>query len=266
MNIRFALKYTIAAISCSTVASVAQAQSDFGEARLLRAEMSTASADQRFGLLRPEMAVGAPRWQISREVGIAYTAFDAGGHGWNVPFTFSATNEKKYKLSMQSDGFADTSDASGFSDVLLQFGRTVWTATNPAKKSQRFLSMSTGATVPVGGEIGTKYTKERATISYGSNSQYTSFVITGSLRRSEAVAKADGNPYAQVFSATLGREVGKKTLFGQVLSSHANGSDWSTTIVVGCSFPVGHSTATLSVGQGLDRGARDLGVGLDFSW
>ncbi len=239
------------------------AQSNLGEARLLRIEPKEPSG------ISPLVEGGAPakKWLISYSVGAAYTDLDSGGHAWNAPFQVDVSNGL-YTFTAQSDGYAiisDGSDASGFSDILIQVRRKLWTSDT----ANQVFSASTGATIPIGGDIGSTRTKERVTASYAFDAAESLRVsVSGSLRRSESAAAANRNPYSQVVATQAIYNLGNsKDVFIQYVAAHPNGGDWSSTVVIGHDFPISKTLGgSISLARGLNSGSEDTAIEFDISW
>lgn len=257
-----ALKFSALALALTSIAPLV-AQSNLSEARLLRG-IKIPKAEPGPGLTAAPTPTAD--WAPSYSLGIAYTDFETGGHGWNVPFQLDL-KRGAYTLTAQTDGYAiasDPIDASGFSDILLQAKRT-WKVTG----TTQVLSLSGGATVPVGGDMGSQRTKERVTGSFAFAPTDAVLVsASASLRRSEDARKAKRNPYTQVLASQAVVDLGDGyDTFLQFVAAHPNGGKWATTLIAGFDFPMMHGfTGTISLARGLNRGGKDTAIEFDLSW
>jgi len=264
--LRLTLKFSALALTLTSIAPLA-AQSNLSEARLLRG-IKTEKAEPPARGLGPAAAapMPAPDWTSSFSLGIAYTDFEAGGHGWNIPFQLDL-KRGVYTLTAQTDGYAitsDPSDASGFSDILLQAKRT-WKVAG----TTQVLSLSGGATLPVGGDMGSQRTKERVTGNFSFAATDAMRVsASASLRRSEDARKAKRNPYTRVLASQAIFDLGDNyDTFLQFVAAHPNGGRWGTTLIAGFDFPMKHGYAgTISLARGLNRGGKDTAIEFDLSW
>ena len=264
------IRAIVVAVMAGCAVLPALAQSNTSEARLLRVQPrvpvpAPLRALER-GVLAPQPP---PPWTVSYLLGAAYTDFDAGGHGWNSPIEVDVTNGT-YTFTVQNDGYArntGSTDTSGLNDFLLLIQDKIWSS--PASKQT--LMISAGTTIPVGGEVGSTRTKERASAKYAfdlSDDVRTS--LAGSLRRSEVAVAAGKNPYSQVLAGQCTYKLdGGKDVLLQIVSAHANGKGggWSSTAVVGHDFPLDQTfSGSISLARGINKGSEDTSIEFDLSW
>lgn len=242
----------------------APAQSDLAETRLLRSLRADArgeSATLKGMTEKPE------EWTQAWSIGAAFTNLSGAGEAWNIPWQFEA-KRGKHSILLQSDGYTDVSGpeaAAGFSDILAQYRQRVWRSDDATDS----ISIGLAATVPVGGEVGSDHTSERLSISRSIITPDDLLLIfAASISRSEAAADTGGNPYRQSLSIlAAGKLLGVDGTFLQLLTSHANGSRWGTSLAVGIEFSLSEKvTGTLSLVRGVSEGNEDTSVGFDLSW
>lgn len=244
----------------------ASAQIDFSESRLLRREISITEPGTGTELATAADSKPATDWRGEYSLGLAYTDTESGDRAWNTPWQIDWTDDTN-TVTAQSDGYArveGAADISGFSDVWLVFKRKQLTFADEGS-----LSWSAGATVPVGGDIGSEYLKERVTVSYTSSSAPLQLTFSASLRRSEEADRADRNPYTQVLALQgVGKGWGGRPVFAQFVTAHPNGSSgWSSTLVCGHMFRVNDKlSGMISIARGLRRGSRDTTLEVDLLW